>query len=467
MDVDNKGGIRVSKNLSKRAYVTSNNKVVMKSKVDAMMDAASTQLESLKGEYNTNSLHLHRVAPTLLVDLLETNTYHRRAVEAKAADAAGSGYAVTNSGETKRNKRVSEFENLLMELDEDLNATFKKFFSDYVAIGYACMEVARRGRLSANQIDAVYHVPAHQISVSRDLNRYRQQTLTDVVWFKRLGFEDDVHKTTGKVYPAGTLFPVSDRANELLFASNYSQTDLVYGMSDIVPALDILKGDLYRKEYVNNFFSNFGTPQMAIVISGDIDQVVSYDADGEEVLVDLQEEILAAYEQVQANPSGALVYTIPSNSAGGKVDVKFERLSDEEKEISFREFRKDNRDEVLSAHGVPLSRLGISEVGSLGGNDTEELNEVYMSSVIEPLSRILVDFVNDWWIASLGYEDVRFDIVRRDSVKTEQKMALAKDLFAMGAVTPRQLLNLFGSDLGIEIVESEHLDRYFVNNTIV
>ena len=69
-------------------------------------------------------------------------------------------------------------------------------------------------------------------------------------------------------------------------------------------------------------------------------------------------------------------------------------MSTDVKEASFRLFRKDNRDEVMIAHGVPGYRIGIIETGSLGGSTARESTEIYKRSVIDPRQVIIEETIN-------------------------------------------------------------------------
>src|SRR5690606_17913651 len=48
-----------------------------------------------------------------------------------------------------------------------------------------------------------------------------------------------------------------------------------------------------------------------------------------------------------------------------------------------------NRDEILSAHGMPPYRVGIAEVGSLGGSTAKEQTEIYKTSIVKPRQELL------------------------------------------------------------------------------
>ena len=121
--------------------------------------------------------------------------------------------------------------------------------------------------------------------------------------------------------------------------------------------------------------------------------------------------------------------------------------------------RKDTRDEVLHAHKVDPSRLGIYDAGSLNGGNSESTMASYKYGTIAPIKAEIEDMVN--LIAEeLECNTWRFSIEDVAPIDYTKDLALAEFLFARGAMTIKELIDNFGSKLGLTI---EDPDDYYLN----
>ena len=98
--------------------------------------------------------------------------------------------------------------------------------------------------------------------------------------------------------------------------------------------------------------------------------------------------------EVIKNPHSAICITIPSEGEEGNVDLKITPLSVQTEEGHFRMLRKDTRDEVLHAHHVDPSRLGIYDAGSLNGGNSDNTRASYKYGTIAPIKAEIEDLVN-------------------------------------------------------------------------
>ncbi|MYL36026.1 phage portal protein [Pontibacillus yanchengensis] len=398
----------------------------------------STQIiDKFQSNYGTFNVVLPKYNPSVLADLGAENTYHFKAVRAKADDGSGVGWELLKKEDEVDDDVKEKVESLIEE--SDINNTFRKAFTDLDTISFMTIEVARQGRLSNRRIDNIHHVPSEFVRVHRHRNKYVQMVGGEYVWFKRVGYMKDVDIKTGKEYPHGSL-PIEQRANEMYFYSKYSSDSTVYGTSDAIPALGAIYGDINRRNYNLSYFETGGMATWAVMVTGDIPQGEE-DDNGDMSYV--HEDINDLIEQVGSNPHGVMVYSIPNKTTGGNINVEFQKLSDEQKEVSFRDFRIDNRDEILSAHGVPPQRLGISETGNLGGGNTEEVDAIYKSTMVEPLNGVVEEFMNKIWIPSLGVDGLKFRLKRRDEKGVEHDIENLKFLFDAGAMTSEEVRELF------------------------
>jgi hypothetical protein len=173
------------------------------------------------------------------------------------------------------------------------------------------------------------------------------------------------------------------------------------------------------------------------------------DATGQYALI---RTIQRYFEQVQRKPHSSLVFAVPSATPEGKVEVKIEPLAVDVKEASFTIYRKDNRDEVLSAHGVPPYRAGIAETGSLGGSTAEESTKIYRDSVINPRQADLEHLINTHVVWG-GFEcyDWQFKFKEIDLAEEDHDLSMLGALFALGAASPADVIRAVGGKFGIEV----------------
>jgi len=390
-----------------------------------------------------------------LAQLLEINTYHYRAVKTKARDIAGLGWSLVpregvDNPSQEEKKRATEFLN---------NCNPTKAFSevcdmvmvDHEATGNGYFEVIRD--TSGEFVVGLEHIPAHTMRVHQDMQRYVQARGKKKVWFKRFGFEQDVDKDSGETYPLGTL-DVEQRATEVLHLKNYTSRSDYYGVPDILPSLSAILGDRERQEYNISFFDNHAIPAYAVTVSGaELDEKT-------------EREIKKFFQQdVKKNNHSTLVLT--AKPAEGEYDAppvefNFQALSTEMKEASFRMFRQDNRDEILSAHGVPPYRAGVTVEGQLGGSSASESTEIYKQSVVKPKQEVLESRINRFILQEgLQVEDWKFELWEIDTRDEDREIDRLEKLFRMGYYSP----NMLREERGDERVEDPAMDVHFINGT--
>jgi len=190
------------------------------------------------------------------------------------------------------------------------------------------------------------------------LKRFAQIRNGKKRWFKRVEYPYDVHKDTGVISPLKSL-QAEDRASEIIWFVNYTPRSDYYGLPDIIPALGAIWGDIARRDYNIAFFDNYGVPAYAIFVSGNFDPG-EVDEEGRTEMEKMIEEHFA---ELAKNPHSTLILSVPTEGRDEEVKIEFKSLSAEIKEASFRLYRNDNRDEILSAHGMPPYRIGVNETG--------------------------------------------------------------------------------------------------------
>ena len=272
---------------------------------------------------------------------------------------------------------------------------------DRRSIGYAALEVIRE-TTSDSDVRKLKHIPAQTLRRHSDKKRVLHITPAGKkVWYVIYGknYDDqgnpcDVKADDGTFHPYNSLSP-SERANELLWTMEYAPGTDYYGRPPIISCLGSIKGDIGAVRYNNQFFDNYGMPKFAVTVTGDF---ADYDVDPTDDEYDftqtLRYKIGQQIKEVIKHPHSAICITIPSEGEEGNVDLKITPLSVQTEEGHFRMYRKDTRDEVIHAHHVDPSRLGIYDAGALNGNNSDNTSASYKYGTIAPIKAELESLVN-------------------------------------------------------------------------
>ena len=410
--------------------------------------------------------------PWDLVQLLDLYTYHASCVEAVAVDASGISYDLKPLEDTEPIDAEKErFKAFIDNCSPSINTHLQRVAYDRRSIGYAALELIRE-TTSDSEPKMVKHIPAQTLRRHADKKRVLHITPAGKkVWFVIYGknYDDngqlcDVSADDGTFHPYNSLSP-SERANELLWTMEYAPGTDYYGRPPIVSCLGSIKGDIGAVKYNNSFFENYGMPKFAITVTGDF---ADYDVDPTDEEFDITQtlryKIGQQIKEVIRNPHSAICITIPSEGEEGNVNLNITPLSVQAEEGHFRMYRKDTRDEVIHAHHVDPSRLGIYDSGNLNGTNASITQNSYKYGTVAPIKSELEDLINLIGSA-LEVTSWRFNIEDVAPVDYTDDLVLADFLFARGAMTIRDLVDNFGNKFGLTINEDEpYMDTRFINN---
>lgn len=423
--------------------------------------------EDPKASFNMGLMDVP-IAIESLTDLVKINTHHTSCCKVKANDAAGSSFNLRptkpNPAQSQKKRTTKFFE----DLNVPINETLRDVIYDFESIGFGAIEIVRENDDMNAPIKELLHIPAHTLKVHRSRKKYAQVRGAKKVWFKDIEAEFEVNSKTGQT---SSSYGPDVRGNELIFFKKYTHESDFYGVPDIVPAMGSILGDYEREEFNIAFFTNAAIPAWAIFITGDYDpgpvkndlgEIVPEDTPGAKT--DFERLIESHISQLDTNPRSTMIIAIPStlrkDGSPGKIEVTFQKLSDDVKEASFEKYRLANRDEVTEAHGVPLSRLAITTIGGLGGSTGEATDEIYKRSRIDPLQSMLTSRLNKWILSEeLDVEDYEFNLPEIDTKDEAHDIKVVTPLFQMGSITPNQIISHFGKKFGIEPEELNDKDN--------
>ena len=389
-----------------------------------------------------------------LMAWLEVNVVHSSCVRTKTQDSVGIGWhlaevddhGLTDERLEQEKEALSNFFVKCNE-NEDITSVMKKAFLEYEGCGNGYLELVRGDGTESDvlekSIKSIYHVNATTVRWHKDKDKFLQRMGVKKVYFKCFGDDRVLNKDTGAF---GKVAKPENVANELIQVKQYTWRSHWYGLPEWISAIVQMYGQMKEAEYNLDFFTNYGVPAYAVIIKG------------MKMNTTVEETIKKYFEtEVKADPHKTMVFGLPS---GG--EIVFEKLSVEAKESSFNIYRKDTRDDILTAHHVPPYRASIVEKGQLGGSVAEDVDRIYLDSVINPRQW---DF--EWIINQLIIKEgfgitswqFRFDDIDIDDKKIQAE--IDDKYLQIGVLTPNQIRK----KLGLE--EYEGGDTYYVAGNLV
>jgi PBSX family phage portal protein len=320
-----------------------------------------------------------------LANYYDTSFANHAAIDAKVANIAGLGYAFHVTDKTnlaldsredstavdKARKRIErmkiELRDWLETLNDDDSFTtiIKKMLIDYESTGNGFLEISRT---ALGQIGYIGHVPATTIRVRRLRDGYLQIIGNKVVYFRNFGAKNP-NPVTG-----------DPRPNELIHYKSYSPLNTFYGIPDILSAVSSLIGDSLAAQYNIDYFQNKAVPRYIITLKG-----AKLSADAEDKMFRFLQTGL------KSQSHRTLYIPLPGDSDGNKVDFKMEPIENGIQDGSFKEYRKQNRDDILIAHQVPISKLGGTDSGLAAAMSQDR---TFKEQVSRPSQKHLEKIVN-------------------------------------------------------------------------
>jgi len=400
--------------------------------------------------------------PSTFLDLYESNGYFMRCVDQVAQDAGGLGHmlvpkeGVDLKTDNEAQELKARMERLLLKPnDEDsLVQILKSLITDWGSIGWWTLELVRN---STDQVAEMYYVPGHTVRVHESGDKYcqvrRVKGQKKYRWFKRFGYEKDVHKDTGEEAKKNGIAE-DDRANEMIFYRNFYSRSDYYGTPNILGSVGAVITLIGIRDYNLAFFENYGVPAALVILTGDWE-----DGSDKKIMEFIDTEIKGT-----ENAHKTMAIQLPED--GGKLDwVPLETKKTDEG--SFKVYVKMQRDEVLVAYSMPPYKIGIIEEGALGGSSAKESNINYIYSMVYPLQYDL-EFLFNGRILPTFYKKGKegefkalfdFKLKGSDTRDLDAEVKRFEKLFAMGAATPNQVIKHF--DMGDPYPEG---DQRFVGS---
>ena len=316
----------------------------------------------------------------------DTNFANHAAIDAKVENVVGLGYRFDITDRTMLSFEMNEDQEMVgrarnrierakivirdwlesLNDDDSFTTTMEKIYTDLQATGNGFLEV---GRKVNGEVGYVGHIPATTVRVRRLKDGFLQIIGNKIVYFRNFGARNP-DPVTGDARP-----------NEIIHLKQYSPLNTFYGIPDILAAMPSLIGDQLAAQYNIDYFENKAVPRYVITVKG-----AKLSADAEDKMFRFLQTGL------KAQSHRTLYIPLPGDSEGNKVEFNMEPIENGIQEGSFKEYRKQNRDDILIAHQVPISKLGGSDSGSISAALSQD--RTFKEQVSRPAQRYLEKMVN-------------------------------------------------------------------------
>lgn len=300
--------------------------------------------------------------------------------------------------------------------------------SDFESLGNSWIELVRRDNDPKKEPARLIHAPGRTMRIHKDLDGYVQlaRVHEKIARFRKLFSPPDA---------SSSKYPQDDARrgrvmHEMIYLRQYHVASPWYGMPRVTPAIPAIRGNQYAADRNLSFFLNKAMPEQAIIIGGQTDNIPVEDLD------EFRENVEAHFENLLRGAFHKILYLeIPSG-----IEVSFERLSGEiVKDADFRQYRIDNRDEVLRAHHMMPNRVGIIEAGNIGAGTGESQIEIYKNSVVRPKKkrweRVVNAILNADRPFGLGITDWEFRFDEIDTIDEAREATIAQILSSVALMT--------------------------------
>jgi PBSX family phage portal protein len=314
-----------------------------------------------------------------LANYYDTSFANHAAIDAKVENIVGLGYefkptqrtlmaieSSTNESATeKARKRIErakvELKDWLESLNDDdsFNLTMEKVYTDVQATGNGYLEI---GRTTAGEIGYLGHIPSTTMRARRLRDGYVQIIGQKVVYFRNFGAKNQNPLTT------------DNRPNEIIHFKEYSPLNTFYGVPDIMSAISALHGDQLASQYNIDFFGNKAVPRYVVTLKG---AKLSEEAE-DKMFRFLQTSLKGQNHRT-------LYIPLPADSDTNKVEFKMEPIENGVQEASFNDYRIRNRDDILVAHQVPLSKIGGGDSSAIAAALAQD--RTFKEQVARPAQR--------------------------------------------------------------------------------
>ena len=323
-----------------------------------------------------------------LAQLYDVSPYHHSAVNAKVANVVGLGYkfdetfAITEKVQEvidnpkkldKLRIKIEAGKQQMIDYIESLNSddsfleNMKKVYTDLESTGNAYLEV---GRTATGKIGYLGHIPVTTMRIRRHRDGFVQVVYNRYTFFRNFG---DI-ETPDQI---GT----DPQPNEVIHFKKFTPSNTYYGIPDILSAKNAVAGDEFAQRFNLDYFENKAVPRYIITVKG-----AKLTADSERKLLEFFQTGL------KGRNHRTLYIPLPSDGENGRVEFKMDPVEAGIQDSSFKNYAVENRDRILIAHRVPISKIGMPADVSLA--NAKDADKTFKEQVCRPMQEELEHKIN-------------------------------------------------------------------------
>lgn len=362
-----------------------------------------------------------------LAQLLTDSTDFATVVEQESTDVAGRGWHIDPMN-TDTEIVEAEMDAALALLTSPhpnmtLGDIIKCVTVDFLALGNGWMEVIREGNDPNGLPSGLAHAPGIMMRINANMKGFvmLSRDFAKIAYFRTLFSDPDDESSHDP--------RTNEILNEMIFFRRYHPGSAWYGVPKIASALRAIRGNIHSADRNIRFFINRAYPEWSISIKQTTDNV------NRESITELENDLVEHFRNVlKGDDFRTLINSLPSG-----VELEFQELAAKLNDGELRQYRIDNRDEILRAYQMMPNRVGIIETGNLGGGTGESQIEIYNTSVIKPLQEMYERVIDALLHADrplgLGLKTVRFKFDEIDSIDEQREATIAATISSTGWLT--------------------------------
>lgn len=234
----------------------------------------------------------------------------------------------------------------------------------------------------------------------------------------------------GRIGKDFKIYQVSGIKQQAINAAHFgyeSITSRFYGEPDYLASINEMLVNQNINLYNAAFFENGATPRLAFIFKN---------SEPSSEQMDAFSTFFGSNFKGTSNAHKTLILSAPASIDGQDADIKIEKLSAND-DLSFKELKNLNRDEIVASHGMPPRLVGIVNSGGWGGSgelmgQLHTFNEIH----IKPKQALMEEF-----FASLG---VKLVLKPLDVTNFKDDSEVIPALVDKGILTPAEAKNILG-----------------------
>lgn len=307
-----------------------------------------------------------------LAELYELNSYHARAMQLKAALTCLNGFCLVTEEENK--VQDDSFNKIMNWIDEHSVYAGQSFLTsvynfclDREIFGNAFLELVRNNK---NEIAGFYHIPAKNCGLIKEKNKLKL-----------------VQEISGERTEFVPFNNAEKEAGEFIMLKSYHPKSVYYGLPDYMPALAAIVLDRSAVKFNIKRFDNNMVLEHIITVIG-----AAFGGNAKKDIKDFFTNNFAGID----NAGKSLLLEVDGKKKND-VGIEVHKVSSEAKEGSYLELRKEIKEEIIAAHGVPPRLVGITAAGQLGGAaEVKEQMRMFRDIVIKPRQKEVEFIFNNY-----------------------------------------------------------------------